>query len=283
MKPGIYEDLSMEDYHADEAISKSTLVDFYNAPSPWHYLSRKPNEGAQFDMGSMVHAAILEHDKYQDMIAVPPPEVLAKNGARSGNAWYLWKEDQEKAGRTILTRDQKRDLDYAIEQLFSPQNTESAELLTGGLSECSFFFKSPITGHMAKCRPDHLPGNEIIVDLKTTSLPAMSKDFERQFVKLKYIWSVIWTCRGISAVTGVAHDDYRFVVVELNEPYGVVVYKVDQRDISLESVRLDMVERRLVECIKSNNWPGYPEGIQTILLPSWERVQIEKEIGGSYE
>jgi len=278
MEPGIYKDLSMEKYHADTAISKSVLFEFYEAVTPLHFVKRKPKTGDQFNMGTMVHSAILEPDDYQETIAVPPKDVLAKNGARSGNAWKEWKSEQDNAGKIVLTPDQKSNLDHVVENVFNnPKNIEAMELLTSGVSEVSFFWESE-SGHMAKCRPDHLPGNKIITDLKTTELQAGAHLFRKLFSDKKYIWSDIWTCRGVSAATNEFHFDYRFVVVEVNEPWEVIVYKADSMQVEKAARQLDIVEEKLVSCIKSGVWPGYDPGTHIMELTPFTERQLEKEV-----
>jgi hypothetical protein len=60
-----------------------------------------------------------------------------------------------------------------------------------------------------------------------------------------------------------------FVAIEKTAPYLVSCLTLDDDAIrrGRASIREDL--RTMRECLECNEWPGYPETIQTIGLPAW--------------
>ena len=277
MKTGIYHDLPMSEYHADPATGKSILYDFWAAPTPGHYHCRTlhPSQKKVTDemlFGTAVHAAVLEPDKFKDFIVIPGPEVLAKNGARSGNAWKEWKAQQDEAGKHIvMPGDDVKIEDILHEVHENPANREAREMLTGGKSEVSFFWIDPETGYPCKCRPDHLPGDQIVTDLKVTGYGMASEsEFRKVAANKKYHWSCYWTLKGVTECTGVIHDVYRFFVIERDPPYAIGIFTALRDVVALAETQIKPVFDELVECIKTDVWP-MPITRREVTLPPWER------------
>jgi hypothetical protein len=264
----IVHEMDMDAYHEHPAISKTNLYRFWKCATPAHYLAYEEPEKDHLNFGSVVHMAVLEPDLYNEKVVVAPVEVLNKAGGRSGKKWTEWKEYQDQAGKSILTPDEKKAVEFMLESI--ARNSEAKDLLSGKYSEVSFFWNDFDTRHEMKCRPDHLPGNEIIVDLKT-AVSAEPQWFGKQAANLKYHWSAAITTQGITECTQVKHTDYRFVVVEKDPPYGVAVYQCMAEDIDLAKMQMYNVKERLVECLTKDEWPCYPSKTMELMLPYWER------------
>ena len=261
--------LSLEGYHGHKASwSKSDLVRFasetplacYNA----HFATSEKKKDI-FELGTGAHAAILEGlDAYWDRAAIVPDEVLGKNGARSTNAYKAWAEAN--AHKTILMADQAR----AVEEIYHTtfQKGVFKRLLTGGIAEMSAFWIEDFNGHplMCKCRPDYLPGDRIVVDLKTTS---DIHNFTRTAYNLKYYWSAYFTCRGLTKLTGQAHTDYYFAVVESVEPFDSMMVQVMPEHFQLAEHEIKEVLPQLAACDRDNAWPGYPDEIMALQMPAY--------------
>jgi hypothetical protein len=73
MKPGINQNISEADYHAFEAVSKSTLWKFAKNPAKWHR-----ERGHAFEQtpamvwGSLVDATLLQPEEIDKCFAVSP-------------------------------------------------------------------------------------------------------------------------------------------------------------------------------------------------------------------
>jgi hypothetical protein len=170
--PGAYDKLNIKEYHADPSLSSSGLK--HLARSPRHYKISRQVSGKKtdpFNVGQGAHSAVLEPETFWDTVAVPPPEVLAKNGARSTNAYREWEAEKIAAGVTILTQDQFEMIRNIFSSVYSdPAHTtaKSALTLPGNIFEQSIFFLDPDYGFPCRIRIDLR--NELVhflADLKT--------------------------------------------------------------------------------------------------------------------
>src|SRR6266404_704618 len=73
---GIYDNLSNEDYHADEALGHSGAVTIMDQ-SPAHFLYQRTHPAEQkreFDIGTAVHTLVLETSTWLDRMLILPEE-----------------------------------------------------------------------------------------------------------------------------------------------------------------------------------------------------------------
>jgi hypothetical protein len=299
MEPGIYTKLPSDDYHGDlGSYSKSSLVDFDLYPKNMIYqrlAERTPKNNQKFDMGSAAHTAVLEPEKIERDIAVCPDELLGKNGARSTKAYKEWAASQPTNVALLTTKqwDSIRAIRDSIHE--NPNHSKAKNFLTGGLPEVSCFWEEqfhgdevdPDSGYhkmipyqygeasddthkiMVKCRPDYLPYNGVAVDLKTTATPIDKEGFTRQAYNLHYHWSAALTLRGLTTATTKQHRIYVFVVVEINPPHEVAVYRATEDFVALGKMQVMSAMSRLSWCDKNNHWPGMPDRIQQVGLPGY--------------
>ena len=96
-KPGIYE-LSNDEYHEQEALNKSGLLQLSKSPVHFFEWYNAPNEEPTNAMlvGTALHTAVLEPDKYdQSIIIAPNVDKRTKVGKAE------WKTFQEKWASTF--------------------------------------------------------------------------------------------------------------------------------------------------------------------------------------
>ncbi|MBK7363126.1 MAG: PD-(D/E)XK nuclease-like domain-containing protein [Micavibrio sp.] len=136
------------------------------------------------------------------------------------------------------------------------------------------FWTDEASGLECKCRPDWWDG-ETIVDPKSTD-DASPEGFRAE-------------CCGIQgsrpgcALHGRNQAKrFIFLAVEKQEPHAVGIYELDE--ISLEYAKEIRAQElaTLAECKRTNIWPGYADGIQTIGLPSWAYKKTEETIEVNY-
>ena len=58
--------------------------------------------------------------------------------------------------------------------------------------------------------------------------------------------------------------EFIFVAVERDFPFGVGVYQLSHRDMSNGIQMYSDLTSRLAECERTDNWPGYTTGIETL-------------------
>jgi hypothetical protein len=197
-------------------------------------------------------------------VAIVPDEVLGKNGARSTKAYKAWAADH--AHQTILSADQVEAVERICHSALA--KTSIKNLLTGGIAELSAFWQEEHAGHTLtlKCRPDYLPANTVVIDLKTTG---DIHGFARTAYSLKYHWSAWLTCRGLTQVTGMLHNTYYFVVVETVEPFDAMVVQVMPEHFELAESEIMALLPQLAACDRDNYWPGFPDEVLSLQMPSW--------------
>lgn len=300
IKPGIYTELTSKDYHGHHgSYSKSSLSSFSKFPYQLIWDRAHPKKSDVFDLGTACHTAILELEKWEDSVAIIPQNVLAKNGAKSTNAYKEWEKEQPK-DKALITESQRNSVMRVYESVYrNPYHSIAKQYVSGGKSEISVFWEEIFKGndiddetgchHMPshqygdpngchklimKCRPDHYPENLIITDLKTTAVDISDDDaFMRHAYNLKYHWSAALTCRGMTMATGKTHRNYFFVLVQLNPKKPVApavrVLKATEEFISLGRLEVMKTMERLAYCDCYDVWPWIPNQVEQLGLPGY--------------
>lgn len=284
--PGLYRDISIDEYHAGPGISKSGLDDIDRSPAYFYATHMAPNRPAPKERsgqleGTLAHCAILEPDEFGKRYAVVPhdaprrPTEAQWNAKRPSDdsvaAMDWWRQFNEaNAGKIVITGDQ---YEVAMRQAESVRLLpDVAEALASGWAEESAYWIDPETGVLCRCRPDwnHPCGDAgtILLDVKTYS-DASPAEFARQVARKKYHRQDAFYSDGYGLASGRTVLAFIFVAVETEYPFGACAAMLD--DPSKEQGRIEY--RRPLDlyaaCKKSGVWPGYSTGIETISLPAW--------------
>jgi hypothetical protein len=252
-------DWPAEKYHADRsAVSKSWLDQIHRSPAHLRaYLDglRPPTERMEF--GSLVHAWVLEPDSVHSLYLRAPhldkrfkvnKEKHAELEAQAASE-HKTLVDEETFDKAILIRD-------AVYR-----HKAAAAILGKGESEQSVIWTNPETGELCKARADWLREN-FTTDVKTTG-DASPAAFAKSIANYRYHVQDAHYREGF--------DSPRFVwiAVEIEPPYAVAVYQDDDAMLSIGRAHRDVDLRTYAECKTKNEWPGYPDLIQSIQLPRW--------------
>ena len=261
--------LTNEEYHSKkEYISKSGLD--AAAKSGVHWLDYKEGKKAAptaaLRVGSAFHALILEPDVFENEF-IYKPETTTKTWllTKEGKAW---KQDQEDAGRTVLTLEEKEHLQRMSKSLLECPPAKKL-LAAAGKSEQSYFWEDKETGLGCKCRPDYIfDDGSTIVDLKTTT-DASYRGFLRSISNFRYHVQAGWYTHGLEQATGVRPERFIFIAVEKLPPYGVGVYQADlyMTVNGYDQAKIDL--KKIAKWEKEGVYPNYCTDIQQISLPSW--------------
>lgn len=290
---GVYHDLSNEEYHACKfAVSNSGLGDILQ--SPFHYYSRHldpnrpppPVRAGQLE-GTLAHCAILEPDEFSRRYRVIPKDAPrrptaaqrnAKNPSPSSVASMAWWDEWEaEAGDAeIITADQ---YDTAMRQAESVRRLpEVAEALTRGFAEASAFWKDEETGVMCRVRPDWVSdtgSGVILLDVKTYS-DASPDEFARQVARKGYARQDVMYSDGYSNAAGVDVEAFYFIAVESTWPFAASVCQLDDESADAGYMQYRDALHRYANCVKKGEWPGYPNGVNSIRMPVWALRQSEQ-------
>jgi hypothetical protein len=303
--PGLYQRMSNDDYHGHrESYSGSSLKDFSVYPLRLIYERANRTDKVAFDLGTAAHTAILEPDKWEDAVEICDDALLGKGGAKSTNAYKEWLSAVRAAGKTPLTQAEAARIRACRDAVHANMgHSQARKLLTGGVAEASafwleYFGTEPAavddSGYPAlplrfdaednhamlmKCRPDYLPGGGMVVDLKTTDRLLTADGFERTANNLFYHWSAALTLRGMHKATGLPHNLYFFVVVEVNPPHEVAVFRADRDFLALGNAEVYPMLQRLAWCDYKRVWPGIPDRVQPVSAPGYKLRKINQDRG----
>ena len=256
-------DMSNEDYHAHKAIS-SSAVKMVHLKSLLHWKKNVYKENTAFDLGTAVHAHLLEPE---NKLVVCGPD------NRRGNAWTKAKEKADEEGKTLLVR---QDFETSIAMVESVmQNELAVDILQDpcGIAEMSVFNKDPNTGLQLKVRPDlFIAERGIVLDVKTTrDASPKAGGFERQFFSLGYHIQAAFY-KYVLELEGYLVEDFAFLAVEKEAPYAVQMHYLHHEviEFGMLQVRDTLEQIKDVEG-KDINFTGWPSR-NLILLPKWMKA-----------
>lgn len=265
----IKENLTIEEYHSGQGVSKSDL-DLISR-SPAHYVAAKsaPREPTPaMLMGSAFHTAVLEPDKFSELYCVAP-EGIDRRTKVGKEAWAAFQ--LENAGKEIL----KPDVMEAIRGMEAAITGHplAKPLVRGGTAEQSMYWEpSIVEGVTSKCRPDFIKDLQderyVIVDLKSTE-DARPGAFERSAWNYRYYVQSAYYWDGCTDALGRAPDAFIFIAVEKAPPYAVAVYEASIEMLNAGREEYFRNLRVYRDCLDSGNWPAYPVEITKLMPPRW--------------
>lgn len=196
-------------------------------------------------------------------------ELLRANGQQVtlwSDVWEEWQ--QNNPGRIILSPEQWDQLHAMANAVHS--HPAAGALLTGcpGEAEKSVYWNDATTGVLCRCRPDWWRDDNVIVDLKTTE-DASPEGFAKSMANYRYDVQAAYYLDGIQKATRKRPKAFVFIAVEKKPPYGVGVYVLDSDSLELGRAQYQHDLRIYAECVRTGEWPGYGDKIQTISLPAW--------------
>lgn len=279
-EPGIWKSVPMEAYHGDlcagPSISSSGLRAIENK-SPLHYWDesylnpvRKPEEPKDhFELGRAVHKLLLSEAGFRDEFVLRPkefPDYRTKEARQ-------WRDDTRAGGKSIITEDQLANIEGMADRLAS--NQEAVGLLRGRV-ERSIVWRDPRTGVWLKARPDSIPKDSILSDLKTTK-DASRASVGRAIQNFGYLMQMALGIEGMHRVGGGRIDEAVLLFIETTRPYGYNIKPLDQGDVYLAMRQCRRAIDTFAECLKRGFWPTYEDSTRTYSAPPWWSKQLEED------
>jgi hypothetical protein len=262
MNPGFYT-MSNEDYHKEEAVSKSDLELFHRSPA--HYRAKELKEPTSaMVFGAAFHTFTLQPDLFgHDFEAMPEGMNLR---TKEGKDFALI---AEKEGKTIIKWGDW-EIMKAMGKSLNNHSTAQTLLSSKGPREISGFWTDKRTGLDCKLRADLITSeSHIVADLKTTT-DARLEPFMSKISNLHYHWQGAHYLQGVSEITGESHRDFVIIAIEKEPPYAVAVYRLDDAMLYCGQEELKALMDEFKECKERDNWPAYlPDEIRPISLPKW--------------
>lgn len=225
------------------------------AKSPLQYLHDKTHrreDTTTLAYGRAIHTAVLEPEKFDSEYVVFPGKT------RRGKEWDAFKE--EYAGRATILKADERDAALAAADAVR-KHPEVAAFMKDGVSEQSFKWIDDATGLTCKCRVDWIGG--VLFDLKSTN-DIHERRFGNIAARLMYHGQVVMYADG-AGHTGPVY----IVAVEGDAPHDVTVFEVTADALYAGRELYQGFLKQIVECRKTNVWPGRHSKIVDLELPRY--------------
>jgi exodeoxyribonuclease VIII len=264
----IISDMSNEDYHKKEGISKSTLDLVHKSPALIEWSMNAPTDPSKieaFNLGTAVHCAILEPDRFdKEYIEAPKVDRRTKAGKQE-YAEFI----EASIGMCVLSPEDFSRVKYMRESALAyPDFKKMYE--SGFIAEQSIFWTDPTTEILCKCRPDFsMKDHPVIVDIKTTS---DIERFNKSVAEYRYHVQDAHYSAGATSYYG---DRPQFLFLAVSSSASGGKYPVRMFELDLEAKTQGMAERNedldtIAECKFTGDWPG----LETIDLPYWAKREV---------
>ena len=261
-KPGLYPHMSRAEYDAVDAMNISRLGEIDLTPAHFIYNCGHPKPPTDaLEFGIVCHLATFEPEKLDAAVWVVDERHTPK-----------LKTEARRRGVHLLKSEE-----LALAKAMSDavrRKTVARELLTApGFAECAIVWKDELTGIMCKGRLDRIcqwHQWSVVLDLKTT-YSAAYHSFRWDAKKFHYHTKAAWY---LDALHTLAPMDRRFVwlAVEKTAPHESALYEPDDADIAAGRENWRRWMLRYAECLNTNKWDGYPDGIEPMKLPIKENL-----------
>jgi len=251
-------DMSNAAYHLDPAISSSDVKTVHlKSLRHWKYGARK--ESVAFDLGSAVHAMVLEPEK--ELVRRGPAD-------RRGDKWRDAKLAADLDG-LILLPEAEYDLAETIAK--SAIAHMPAWMDVPRIAEASFFALDSTTGVNIKCRPDlYIESEGLVVDLKTCA-SASPRLFARDVHNYGYAIQAAFYLRVLQEA-GFEANRFVFLAVEKEPPFAVGLHEIEPDYLNYADAVITDTLLKIRDATKEDDYKtGWPE-INFIGQPSWMSI-----------
>jgi len=267
LTPGLFPNTPADVYHSWAPADYSLLRHFSRSAAHAREELLKPKaQTRSMDLGAAAHTLILEPSMFHDRFALKPDEINRRSKAGK-IAWANF--ERGVGGKTVLDRIAWEQVN-AMAEAVRRKYVASTLLYGRGANEVSVIWVDQPTGVWCKARLDRLTdalGFAAIVDYKTSD-DAQLSEFERIIFYYKYHVQAALYVDGIASVSP-GRRKYLLIVQEKERPYEVAVYELDEVAIDLGRREYREALALLARCHETGEWPGYPDEVRPISLPSW--------------
>lgn len=266
VKPGLHKGIPYDEYARWDAVNHSVLRHFNRTAMHAREALIRPADqtDAQF-LGQAGHVAVLEPERFvAEYVPAPKFDKRTKEGKQG------WADFQiEHADKTCIPAEEHEACLRMRDAVWA--HPTASELLKGtGLNEVSALWEDPGTGLRCKARIDRLTslaGWPVDLELKTSRNAARSS-FSRDLHSFFYHQQIAMQLDGLNTLAPHERKGV-FVVMEKERPFAVAVYEIEEDALTLGRDEYQAHLAQFAECVKTNRWAGYPDGIDYISLPPW--------------
>lgn len=298
--PCIVYDVPEDDYHAMPGVSSGKLRRLLR-DSPLH-AGLEIEETDAMNLGTLVHALVLEPEKAERTYVVKPDVSLQSNAGKqqyvdwlvaqvgrepsrppddlaTGKALSFQIADLEAAfadsGKRIVTqsqldtgracRDSLRDLD------------DRFGMLIDGFSEVTAIARDPRTQLLCRVRADHVPNAyHVLVDIKTMGRTPTAEQWNRTALNSGYHIQAAFYRHVYALAEDVKARQFLFATVETSPPYDACFYEMPEAELAEGTALMEQALDRWRWCEENRTWPGTAFNWQT------KQTQIRQTVFPNY-
>lgn len=280
-KPGLYDDMSAADYHADpcpEPSLSSSIAKVMLAETPLHAwaqhprlnLMREPDRDPTrvAEIGTAAHKMLL--GRGAEIVIIDAKSYQSKDAQAQRAAAYT-------EGRAPILF-----ADCAAASRLADTTRRALE----EIPDCAGFFagKSEVVmawedmgGAWCRGMIDRLTMDDrsaTIWDIKTTAAGLSDKALGSRIADGYDLQAAMYV-RGLSqlfpALAG--RIKFRWIFIEQDEPHEVRVIEADRATLTIGDKKAAFAIELWRRCIAANEWPGYRREIGTVEYPMWSEAQ----------
>lgn len=276
MQPGIFA-IDAATYHRDALgedapMLSASIASILLRESPKHAHAAHPKlggfpqeESETFDLGTAAHALILEGS--EDRYAVIEANDWRTNVAKAA------RDDARASGKIPLLTRQIANVRQMAQMVRSQLAgfQESPAPLTNGTPEQVLVWRDH--GIWCKARLDWLHNDmKCIDDLKTGAVSAKPDAWARTIYKRGGDLQAAFYLRGLMAVAG-RDAAFRWIVAENIYPFATSVIALSPEGLAHADDQVEQAIQLWAECLKNDDWPGYPTRTCYVDPPAWALSQ----------
>lgn len=276
--PGVFTDMPHERYLSLDALSASGIKRILQSPMHYKYDREHPTEATEsMLLGTALHMAVLEPDRYADSVIVIPEDAPARPTSRQWTAakpspaslaaMQWWTEFETRAaGKLLLKPEQAAKVEGMAGAV--RRHPVHDELLRDGTPETSFLWRDARTELPCKARFDYLRNDGIALDVKSC-VDASPEGFTRAVASFRYHVQHAWYNNAHEHLRDASLQAFIFIAVENTAPYGCACYVLEPNAVLFGVNRCLEAMDLYAEAKRSGFWRGYSERVNPIILPRW--------------
>lgn len=273
--PGMYPDLSNEDYHASNAIGSTQIRKFLELPALYKYTETNPITPTKaMEFGSLYHDLLLLPEKFHEQYSLAPDTIKT----RAAKAWKELAAQEEDVGKKLVMH---QEYVTACEMSLAIKSCPVISyIINSSIRECSFFATDKKTGLLIKGRPDMWQKERNhMFDLKTVgNLDSIfSRKYTRHAYDFGYHIQLAHHKNALEITTGVKVEAVAHIVQATVPPYPARIFTFEdegwlQEGDALCREALDDMK----ECEEKSEWPGFSNDMTPLDYPIWGGNKINE-------
>ena len=267
-----------KEYEQDPALAQSKIKDFLKGPRYYegrHITKTIPAKKTTDEMifGSMVHCLALEPENFDQEFTIITPDVLTKDGKRSGNAWKEFAAAN--ADKELVFGEDVQLAKTLAERLRNHPAFPSAENMLA--IEKPIYWV--INGVACKGIPDIVTKTNVEFDIKTVfDMDAFLINQPTGYVMSKeafdrgYDIQAAFYLEGCRQFYQRGFDRFILLLAETNPPYRIRVAEFSQEDIQHAMNRIVFAINGIEERTLDGDWSDPHENEIVVLeKPKWAK------------